>query len=209
MYGHPYSSIYLCIRTDLFQLFHACSASHLFHPGLSLEYVLVHIHTCIVHTYICSLSNYNSIFYRDTSVFMYLRIVTYVCMFFLLSCFTHLPCLPWRLRWAPRNSIFLTNVSSDHLHLFYVWYCTVLVLYNTYEMEVHPCYNAFGIYVLNRSLDRFSSEWAWPMYSPKNLVHGNEAHLLNEWLQFESAASLDSAWNKTERSRSWINEWYF
>ncbi len=61
------------------------------------------------------------------------------------------------------------------------------------------CLESFDISVLNRSLDgpnarmglarlldSLSSEWAWPMYSPKNLVNGNEAHSLDktssEWV---------------------------
>ena len=48
------------------------------------------------------------------------------------------------------------------------------------------------------------------MYLPKNLVNGNEAHYsLDEWSQFGSAASLDTAC-KAEKSRSrstLMNEW--
>ena len=37
-----------------------------------------------------------------------------------------------------------------------------------------------------RSLDSFSREWAWPMFSPENLVSGTEARLLDktssEWV---------------------------
>lgn len=36
------------------------------------------------------------------------------------------------------------------------------------------------IYVLNCSLDILSSEYARPMYSPKNLVNTNEPHSLNK-----------------------------
>lgn len=44
-----------------------------------------------------------------------------------------------------------------------------------------------------RSLDSLSSEWPWPVYSPKNLLNGNEANSLDEWSRSGSAASLDSA----------------
>ena len=42
------------------------------------------------------------------------------------------------------------------------------------------------------SLDNLSSERARPMYSTKNRVNGNEAHLLDERLRFGSAGSLTS-----------------
>ena len=48
------------------------------------------------------------------------------------------------------------------------------------------------VYVLNRLLER-------PIYSTKNLVNGNEAHLLDERLGFGPAGLLDKKSSKWDR----------
>ena len=62
-----------------------------------------------------------------------------------------------------------------------------------------------------RSLDSLSSEWAWPMYSPKNLVNGNEAHSLDktssEWVDRQAYGpthwldKLSSEWDRGPLTR--------
>ena len=47
-----------------------------------------------------------------------------------------------------------------------------------------------------RLLDKKSSKWAGPIYSTKNRVNGNEAHLLDERLGFRPAGSLDDLSSK-------------
>ncbi len=65
-----------------------------------------------------------------------------------------------------------------------------------------------------RSLDRFSSEWAWPMYSSTNLVNGNEAHSLDktssEWVDRQAYGpthwldKLSSEWDRGPLTRQHV-----
>ena len=81
----------------------------------------------------------------------------------------------------------------------------------------------FIIYVLNRLLERAidsmgrarllektSSKGAGPIYSTKNRVNGNEAHLLDERLGFGPAGLLDnlsSKWDRPVYSTNYRMNW--
>ena len=49
-------------------------------------------------------------------------------------------------------------------------------------------------------LDKKLSQWAGPIYSTKNRVNGNEAHLLDERLGFGPAGLLDDLSSKWDKS---------
>ena len=101
-------------------------------------------------------------------------------------------------RWDPKAEVYDTDRDSGAM-----WRgLEIIVLTSSMDRiisGIHVCVLNRSLDGLNarmgraRSLDSLSSEWAWPMYSPKNLVNGNEAHSLDEWSRFGSAALIDSA----------------
>ena len=93
-----------------------------------------------------------------------------------------------------------------------VYVSSVFVFLCVYFSFVCPSVCMSLVYICSEPFARQAQtlEWAWPMYSPKNLVNGNEAHSLDEWSRFGSAASLDSASyvrRSTATPNDIFNEW--